>query len=288
MDTINAVSAPQSLHKLREYSHSGTNIVEHGLKLHGLLSQNSRSHIDENVLLFINELSHSIDDYDNGVRKSMEQTLHALIDAIDDDIHDLHDSKLVEMQQNMQVLQKKVDHKQQELERLQKRLLSLKTMKPAFVEEYEALEAKNIGVYNLYVEKFKNLSFLQSQLDKYRMIENEKEKKTKKELKNVQHKLRQQHLQVLSNAHNDDVDDLDEEVCDARQPQSNTHSHSVSQSNSSSPSTSNSDGPSSTSQTQSMTSNSNRSLSQSRRSLQSRDEVSNDSLSDIVEQDMHF
>merc|ERR1712129_586574 len=106
----------------------------------------------------------------------------------------------------------KLTDKRNEFDRLDKRLLSLKNIKPAFIEEYEILERKNIEIYDLYCEKFQNLSYLQSAMGKYRVLEHEKEMKTKKRLKSVQQRLRDQEMTMMRNDH-DGVDDLD--ICEA-------------------------------------------------------------------------
>ena len=202
-----------NLNKLREYTNLGGKIVENGVKLHNLLNNNDANGnynkiIDERIILFLDEMSHNIENYDNIIKKNIEHKLSQTINDIDDNINDLEQEKMIEIKENIGILRQKVSDKENELDRLNKRLLSLKNIKPAFIEEYEILEEKNIEIYDLYCEKFKNLSYLQSELNKYRAIEYEKELKTKKKLKSVQQKLRQQEMKLLTNV-NDDVDDLD-------------------------------------------------------------------------------
>lgn len=205
------------LNKLRNYTNLGSKIIENGVKLHNLLNNNNNNKnkiINEKVILFLEEMSHNIENYDNVIKKNISIKLNNLINDIDDQINDLSENKLSEITENISILQKKIENKTNELERLNKRLLSLRNIKPSFIEEYEILEEKNIEIYNLYCDKFRNLSYLQSCLNKYRIIEYEKEIKTKKKLKSVQKKLRQQELKLLTNNNdindiNDDVDDLD-------------------------------------------------------------------------------
>merc|ERR1712086_639493 len=102
-------------------------------------------------------------------------------------------------------------------------------------------------------------SYLHAQLNKYRRVEHEKEMATRKRLKTVQQKLRQQELKqfvLTENNHGhgadrelgfvDDLDQLDEDDGDQQQfsrsspPRSGSRSLSTSNSNSNSASTSNS------------------------------------------------
>jgi len=232
------------LNALREYTSLGSKIVSNGVKLHNLLSSKDKM-MDERIVLFLDEMSHSIDDYDDTVKKQIGRRLQTSIDDLDDSIADLRQHKLVAVRENLRVLQKKMDEKGSELERLTKRLSSLKNIKPAFLEEYEALEAQNLEVYDLYAQKFRNLSYLQAQLHKYRRVEHEKEMATRKRLKSVQQKLRQQELKqfVLTDNNHDRelgfVDDLDQ-LDDQQFSRSSRRSGSRSMSSSNSSSNSNS------------------------------------------------
>jgi len=236
------------LNALREYTSLGSKIVSNGVKLHNLLSSNDKM-MDERIVLFLDEMSHNIDDYDDTMKKQIGRRLQTSINELDDSISDLREHKLVEIRQNLRVLQKKMDEKGSELDRLKKRLSSLKNIKPAFLEEYEALETQNLEVYDLYAQKFRNLSYLQAQLNKYRRVEHEKEMATRKRLKSVQQKLRQQELKqfvLTDNNHDrelgfvDDLDQLDDQQFSRSSPRSGSRSLSTSNSNSNSASTSNS------------------------------------------------
>ncbi|MEQ2204471.1 hypothetical protein XENOCAPTIV_013620, partial [Xenoophorus captivus] len=46
--------------------------------------------------------------------------------------------------------------------------------KPAFMDEYEKIEEELQKQYEIFVEKFRNLSFLESQLDEYHRQEQER------------------------------------------------------------------------------------------------------------------
>ena len=54
-------------------------------------------------------------------------------------------------------MEAKIEKKKVELERNQKRLLTLKKVRPAFMDEYEKLEAELKKVYEEYIVKFRCL-----------------------------------------------------------------------------------------------------------------------------------
>lgn len=54
------------------------------------------------------------------------------------------------------------------------------------MEEFEKAEAELKQVHATYVEKFRNLHFLESELDKYRQKEREKQLESDRQLKRMQ------------------------------------------------------------------------------------------------------
>ena len=63
-----------------------------------------------------------------------------------------------------------IKRKQAELERHEKRLKSLASVRPAFMDEYERLEKDLVKHYEGYLERFRNLDFLESELDLYHKV----------------------------------------------------------------------------------------------------------------------
>jgi hypothetical protein len=71
-------------------------------------------------------------------------------------------------------LTEKIEKKRMELDRNQKRLKSLQAVRPAFMDEYEKIEAELAKYYEVYIEKFRNLTFLENQLEEYNRTEQDK------------------------------------------------------------------------------------------------------------------
>ncbi|EDO32576.1 predicted protein, partial [Nematostella vectensis] len=97
-----------------------------------------------------------VNELENGIKKS--------ISLAQDDIR-----KTTQMLDNIASdeanLEAKIDKKKQELERNQKRLRSLESVRPAFMDEYEKLEEELKKVYETYMEKHRNLSYMEQLLD---------------------------------------------------------------------------------------------------------------------------
>lgn len=67
--------------------------------------------------------------------------------------------------------------------------------KPAFMEEYERLEQQLEGLYQVYIEKYRNIDYLENELEKYNKIENDKQARAQKELELLQKKLQKEGIE---------------------------------------------------------------------------------------------
>ena len=88
-------------------------------------------------------------------------------------------------------LDTKIKKKQQDLERGEKRLKSLKAVRPAFMDEYERLETQLEQLYSVYLERFRNLDYLEHELGLMRLGEAAKVKEDDRQLKRMQKRLRE-------------------------------------------------------------------------------------------------
>ncbi|KAF6725144.1 Clusterin-associated-like protein 1 [Oryzias melastigma] len=106
-------------------------------------------------------------------------------------------------------LDAKIEKKKQDLERHQKRLQTLQSVRPAFMDEYEKIEEDLQKQYDIYVEKFRNLRFLESQLDEYHRIEQERFEEAENTLRIMQHKLREEEHNLMKDSLKNEDSDLD-------------------------------------------------------------------------------
>ncbi|XP_042236218.1 clusterin-associated protein 1-like [Homarus americanus] len=110
-------------------------------------------------------------------------------------------------------LEAKIDKKKTGLERGQKRLLTLKKVRPAFMDEYEKLEQDLKRQYESFVQKFISLSYLENLLDDYDRIEQEKMAERESATRKMLEKLRteESHLGSGGEDDSDDTDDDDDD-----------------------------------------------------------------------------
>ncbi|XP_023195005.1 clusterin-associated protein 1 [Xiphophorus maculatus] len=106
-------------------------------------------------------------------------------------------------------LDAKIEKKKQDLERHQKRLQTLQSVRPAFMDEFEKIEEELQKQYEIFVEKFRNLSYLESQLDEYHRLEQERFEEAENSLRIMQHKLREEERDLMKGSLKDSDSDLD-------------------------------------------------------------------------------
>ena len=78
-----------------------------------------------------------------------------------------------------------------ELERNQKRLQTLKKVRPAFMDEYEKLEDELKKLYVEYIVKFRCMTHLEQQIEEYERVEQEKMKERTIATRKIMERLRQ-------------------------------------------------------------------------------------------------
>ncbi|XP_077173100.1 clusterin-associated protein 1 isoform X3 [Paroedura picta] len=103
-------------------------------------------------------------------------------------------------------LEAKIDKRKAELERSQKRLQTLQSVRPAFMDEYEKIEEELQKQYSCYLEKFRNLAYLEQQLDDQHRMEQERFEEAENTLRLMQNKLKEEEKRLLKAGSNEDSD----------------------------------------------------------------------------------
>lgn len=91
-------------------------------------------------------------------------------------------------------LEAKIEKRKLDLDRYQKRLQTLKSVRPAFMDEYERLELELEELYKKYVMKYSWLAYLEQQLEELERIEQELTLQREEITKRMVEKLRQEDL----------------------------------------------------------------------------------------------
>ncbi|XP_051692220.1 clusterin-associated protein 1 isoform X12 [Oryctolagus cuniculus] len=103
-------------------------------------------------------------------------------------------------------LEAKIEKRKLELERNRKRLQSLQSVRPAFMDEYEKIEEELQKQYDIYLEKFRNLAYLEQQLEDHHRMEQERFEEAENTLRLMQSKLKEEERRLFKTGGNDDSD----------------------------------------------------------------------------------
>ena len=77
-------------------------------------------------------------------------------------------------------------------------------VKPEYQDEYERLEAELERFYQIYVEKFSNIDYLEYELDRYNLQEEKTKKEDAKMIENLQNVQRRAENEEIFNDDDDD------------------------------------------------------------------------------------
>uniref|UniRef100_A0A8B9Q221 Clusterin associated protein 1 n=1 Tax=Apteryx owenii TaxID=8824 RepID=A0A8B9Q221_APTOW len=94
-------------------------------------------------------------------------------------------------------LEARIEKRKLELEISQKRLQTLQSVRPAFMDEYEKIEEELQKQYSSYLEKFHNLSYMEQLLDEHRRTEQEMFEEAANILHLMQNRLKEEEQNLL-------------------------------------------------------------------------------------------
>ena len=172
-----------------------SSIAERGARLHDLLvAELAVKTVRAKSIRFLDALSGSLET--GAEHLHIERSLQALLDGARDEADKLN-KQVSELDSDERDLTEKIKRKQTDLERVKKRLASLQHVRPAFMDEYEKLEKDLQKQYEVYLERFRNLDYLEFELDELKKAEKEKVEEADRAMKRMQKRLREEELKIL-------------------------------------------------------------------------------------------
>lgn len=113
--------------------------------------------------------------YDNQKDEEIEKKIMTILSGQEKALEQL-DTHVNELKGQEIELNQELQMKKVELERAEKRLESLQHAQPQHLSEISQYENELSIIYRLYVEKIRNHDYLQSRVDKYQKLEDQKQK----------------------------------------------------------------------------------------------------------------
>jgi len=187
------------LEVLRSSRHLGTKLVTNGARLHEVLGEETKHHpAREEVIQFLDELAYNIES--NEPQKKIETKVQEQLESCSRDAERLK-LQIQSCQVDEKNLQKKLSRKNQEFERANKQLQNLKAMEHAkklpFMAEKQELEEELREITSIYIETYRNLSWLDSEVAGYREKQLVEKAEADRRLKRMQRRLREEQRMLL-------------------------------------------------------------------------------------------
>ncbi|XP_045213279.1 clusterin-associated protein 1-like isoform X2 [Mercenaria mercenaria] len=185
--------------ELKEARRLASEITSKGAGLYDLLGKEVDLREQRTIViakqLEINEVETSLGASIKAVENEIRKTLNMLDNVASDEAN----------------LEAKIEKKRNELERNQKRLQTLQSVRPAYMDEYEKLEEDLQKLYDAYLIRFRNLTYLESQLEDYNRVEQDKFEETETALKQMANRLKSEEKENLFLDHREEGSDDDDE-----------------------------------------------------------------------------
>jgi len=172
-----------------------SDITQSGAKLYDFLATEAQDRKERAAALRFLDTAGSSSE---GSREQafIERSIRELIDNTRQTVEDLR-KESEELEADERNIDTKIKKKQEELERTEKRLRSLENVRPQFMDEVEKLEKELQRHYDVYIEKFRNLDYLEHELEKYHKSEEERKEEHDRRLKKMRERLLKEEVDLL-------------------------------------------------------------------------------------------
>ena len=196
--------ASSKLQSLKSARGLASEITESGAKLYDLLDKEKElREARDKALAFLDNITRNLDSHaeQDYIRKCIR-------DIMQDQTQSLStmEKMLGELEKDEQTLDGKIKKKAAELERAEKRAKALQTVRPAFMDEYDRLEQELEKMYEVYVLRIRNLTYLEHELETHHARDMEDEEKVRKILEE-ERKKNDEAEQRLLRGEQEDIDE---------------------------------------------------------------------------------
>eukprot|EP00002_Diphylleia_rotans_P018741 TRINITY_DN3628_c0_g2_i10.p1 TRINITY_DN3628_c0_g2~~TRINITY_DN3628_c0_g2_i10.p1 ORF type:complete len:405 (+),score=99.68 TRINITY_DN3628_c0_g2_i10:47-1261(+) len=143
--------------------------------------------------------------------ETMERTIKESIKQVGDETNEII-HRLSNISSDESNLEQKIEKRKVELDRSQKRLKNLQSVRPSFMDEYEKLEGDLQNLYGTYLERYRNLEYLEHEVLQFQQMEQERLEEAERAMKRMQQKIKDEEMRILRgevDIGNDDIGELD-------------------------------------------------------------------------------
>lgn len=126
----------------------------------------------------------------------VQRCIQEAIAQVEDHVRTL-EVQMEDLEKTERAIDAKIEKKKLELERSETRLNTLQKVRPAYMDEYERLQGELQILYAQYLDRFRNLEFLENELEMYYSLEQHKMEESERRLKKMQKRLAEEELRIL-------------------------------------------------------------------------------------------
>jgi clusterin-associated protein 1 len=187
IEASNEINVSSKLEELKDAKSLAGEIVASGAKLSQLLANEEKLKVNrDRALKFLDSISLNLDsDSHDQIERNIRQEISLITERIAE-----YEKLLVDLESDEKSFAVKIDKKKRALIGAEKRLRNHKKIRPDYMEDYEQAEADLKHEYETYLERFRNLYYLEHELEKYHLQEAERKAIADKQLERMQRRLR--------------------------------------------------------------------------------------------------
>jgi clusterin-associated protein 1 len=195
------VPPPIKMQEVKTARQLASDITQSGATLYDLMENEADDRVERARALRFLDLAASTSD---GPREQqyIERSIRDVIDSTKQGLEDSR-KECEELEADERNLESKILKKSEELERTEKRLKSLENVRPQFMEEAEKLEKELQRYYEVYMDKHRNLDYLEFELDKYKRSEEERMAEHERKLRKMRERLLREEVDLLRGGRED-------------------------------------------------------------------------------------
>jgi len=198
------------IHNIKAARALASEITESGGKLFDFLNkEGDLRQARGKALEFLDSISRNLDS--NTEQDYIEKCIRELIQTQNDTVTEM-EQMVSNLKDHEKGLEDKIKKRSAELERAEQRLKGIENVRPAFMDEYEKLEKDLERLYLIYVEKFRNLDYLENELDLYNQREEEKRLESERQLSLIKKKIKKDDMDALRGGDEIGDEDVDKEI----------------------------------------------------------------------------
>eukprot|EP00601_Ochromonadales_sp_CCMP2298_P027517 CAMPEP_0173282396 /NCGR_PEP_ID=MMETSP1143-20121109/6789_1 /TAXON_ID=483371 /ORGANISM="non described non described, Strain CCMP2298" /LENGTH=418 /DNA_ID=CAMNT_0014219947 /DNA_START=166 /DNA_END=1422 /DNA_ORIENTATION=- len=189
------VPPPIKMQEVKVARQLASDITQSGATLYDLMENEADDRVERARALRFLDLAASTSE---GPREQqyIERSIRDVIDSTKQGLEDSR-KECEELEADERNLESKILKKSEELERTEKRLKSLENVRPQFMEEAEKLEKELQRYYEVYMDKHRNLDYLEFELDKYKRSEEERMAEHERKLRKMRERLLREEVDLL-------------------------------------------------------------------------------------------